>query len=127
MRRSNPAWLDGASRAGHPRCEKQSGYWWVGLLFLHCERQAIGLCLDGHLSARFGGHDFSSLPPDHRLTRDDFADLTLLEASRSRVIGYVQTTLRDGLTLRQLLKRLAGARGHLAIAGTLEQVAAVAA
>jgi alkanesulfonate monooxygenase SsuD/methylene tetrahydromethanopterin reductase-like flavin-dependent oxidoreductase (luciferase family) len=38
-------------------------------------------------------------------------------------MGYVETTLRDGLTLRQLLKRLAGARGHLAIAGTPEQVA----
>ena len=75
------------------------------------------------LSARFGGHDFSHLPLDRRLTRDDFPDPTLVEASRSRVIGYVETTLRDGLTLRQLLKRLAGARGHLAIAGTPEQVA----
>ena len=75
------------------------------------------------LSARFGGHDFSHLPLDRRLTRDDFPDPTLVEASKSRVIGYVETTLRDGLTLRQLLKRLAGARGHLAIAGTPEQVA----
>lgn len=77
----------------------------------------------GRLSARFGGHDFSSLPLDRRLTRDDFPDPALVEASRSRAIGYVETTLRDGLTLRQLLKRLAGARGHLAIAGTPEQVA----
>ena len=75
------------------------------------------------LSARFGGHDFRHLPLDRRLTRDDFPDPTLVEASKSRVIGYVETTLRDGLTLRQLLKRLAGARGHLAIAGTPEQVA----
>ncbi|TYK72196.1 LLM class flavin-dependent oxidoreductase [Comamonas sp. Z3] len=77
----------------------------------------------GRLSARFGGHDFSGLPLDRRLTRDDFPDPTLVEASKSRAIGYVETTLRDGLTLRQLLKRLAGARGHLAIAGTPEQVA----
>lgn len=75
------------------------------------------------LSARFGGHDFSSLPLDRKLTRDDFPDPNLVEASKSRAIGYVDTTLRDGLTLRQLLKRLAGARGHLAIAGTPEQVA----
>ena len=75
------------------------------------------------LSARFGGHDFSSLPLDRKLTRDDFPDPNLVEASKSRAIGYVETTLRDGLTLRQLLKRLAGARGHLAIAGTPEQVA----
>lgn len=77
----------------------------------------------GRLSARFGGHDFSSLPLNRRLTRDDFPDPALVEASRSRAMGYVETTLRDGLTLRQLLKRLAGARGHLAIAGTPEQVA----
>lgn len=77
----------------------------------------------GRLSARFGGHDFSGLPLDRRLTRDDFPDPALVEASRSRAMGYVETTLRDGLTLRQLLRRLAGARGHLAIAGTPEQVA----
>ena len=77
----------------------------------------------GRLSARFGGHDFSSLPLDRRLTRDDFPDPALVEASKSRAIGYVETALRDGLTLRQLLKRLAGARGHLAMAGTPEQVA----
>ncbi|WP_043005355.1 LLM class flavin-dependent oxidoreductase [Comamonas testosteroni] len=77
----------------------------------------------GRLSARFGGHDFSGLPLDRRLTRDDFPDPALVEASKSRAIGYVETTLRDALTLRQLLKRLAGARGHLAIAGTPEQVA----
>lgn len=75
------------------------------------------------LSARFGGHDFSALPLDRPLTRGDFPDPNLVEASKSRAIGYVDTTLRDGLTLRQLLKRLAGARGHLAIAGTPEQVA----
>jgi FMN-dependent oxidoreductase (nitrilotriacetate monooxygenase family) len=75
------------------------------------------------LSARFGGHDFSAVPLDRRLTRGDFPDPQQVEASRSRVTGYVETSLRDGLTLRQLLKRLAGARGHLAVAGTPEQVA----
>lgn len=75
------------------------------------------------LSARFGGHDFSALPLDRKLSADDFPDPTAVQASRSRAVGYVETTLREGLTLRQLLKRLAGARGHLAIAGTPEQVA----
>lgn len=75
------------------------------------------------LSARFGGHDFSALPLDRKLTADDFPDPALVQASRSRAVGYVETTLREGLTLRQLLKRLAGARGHLAVAGTPEQVA----
>lgn len=77
----------------------------------------------GRLSARFGGHDFSAVPLDKKLTRDDFPDPNLVEASKSRVIGYVDTSLREGLSLRQLLKRLAGARGHLAVAGTPEQVA----
>ena len=77
----------------------------------------------GRLSARFGGHDFSGVPLDRKLTRHDFPDPNLVEASRSRVIGYVDTSLREGLSLRQLLKRLAGARGHLAVAGTPEQVA----
>lgn len=77
----------------------------------------------GRLSARFGGYDFRGLPLDRQLTRDDFPDPNRVEASKSRVIGYVETTLRDKLTLRQLLKRLAGARGHLALAGTPEQVA----
>ena len=75
------------------------------------------------LSARFGGHDFSTLPLDRPLTRGDFPDPNQVQASKSRAVGYVETTLREGLTLRQLLQRLAGARGHLAIAGTPEQVA----
>jgi len=77
----------------------------------------------GRLSARFGGHDFSGVPLDRKLRRDDFPDPHLVEASKSRAVGYVDTSLREGLTLRQLLKRLAGARGHLAVAGTPEQVA----
>ena len=77
----------------------------------------------GRLSARFGGHDFSCLPLDQKLTRGDFPDPNRVEASKSRAIGYVETSVREGLTLRQLLKRLASARGHLAVAGTPEQVA----
>ncbi|MET1114322.1 MAG: hypothetical protein ABWY08_05105 [Comamonas sp.] len=77
----------------------------------------------GRLSACFGGHDFSGVAPDRKPTRDDFPDPNLVEASKSRAVGYVETSLREGLTLRQLLKRLAGARGHLAVAGTPEQVA----
>jgi FMN-dependent oxidoreductase (nitrilotriacetate monooxygenase family) len=75
------------------------------------------------LSARFGGHDFSGIPLDRPLTQDDFPDPNAVEASRSRVIGYVEMTLREKLTLRQLLRKLAGARGHLAVAGTPEEIA----
>ena len=40
------------------------------------------------LSARFGGHDFSTLPLDRPLTRGDFPDPTQVQASKSRAIGY---------------------------------------
>ncbi|PWU71252.1 LLM class flavin-dependent oxidoreductase [Ochrobactrum sp. POC9] len=75
------------------------------------------------LSARFGGHDFSAVPLDRPLKAGDFPDPEAVQASKSRVIGYIEMSLREGLTLRQLLRKLAGARGHFATAGTPEQIA----
>lgn len=75
------------------------------------------------LSARFGGHDFSGVPLDRPLTQGDFPDPDRIDASKSRVQGYVQLALHERLTLRQLLRRLAGARGHLTATGTPEAVA----
>ncbi|MDL2401624.1 LLM class flavin-dependent oxidoreductase [Rhizobium mayense] len=75
------------------------------------------------LKARFGGHDFSQVPLDRPLTKEDFPDPNAVEASKSRVIGYVEMSLREKLTLRQLLRKLAGARGHVAVAGTPEEIA----
>jgi FMN-dependent oxidoreductase (nitrilotriacetate monooxygenase family) len=75
------------------------------------------------LSGRFGGYDFSHLPLDKVLSADDFPDPGKVEAARSRTEIIVGTVRREKLTLRQLLARLAGARGHLTIAGTPEQVA----
>ena len=75
------------------------------------------------LSNRFGGHDFSHLDLDRVLSPDDFPDPATVEAARSRaevIVGFVR---RQKPTLRQLLASLAGARGHLTIAGTPEQVA----
>lgn len=80
----------------------------------------IGL---GRLSARFGGHDFTSVPLDRRLTTADFPDPTAVEASRSRAMGIARTAISEQLTMRQLLQKLAGARGHLAVAGTPERIA----
>lgn len=80
----------------------------------------IGLA---RLSARFGGHDFSAVPLDRPLTLGDFPDPGEVNASKSRATGYVEVSLREGLTLRQLLQRLAGARGHFAVAGPPEKVA----
>jgi FMN-dependent oxidoreductase (nitrilotriacetate monooxygenase family) len=75
------------------------------------------------LSARCGGHDFSAVPLDRPLRRDDFPDPATVEASRSRVTGYIDTALGERLTLRQLLRKLASARGHFTLAGTPEQIA----
>ena len=77
----------------------------------------------GRLSGRFGGHDFSDLPLDRALTPADFPDPSTVQAARSRtevILGFVR---REKPTLRQLLAKLAGARGHFVIAGTPEMIA----
>jgi len=75
------------------------------------------------LSGRFGGHDFSHLPLDVPLTPEDFPDPATVEAARSRTEVIVGLVRREGLTLRQLLSKLAGARGHFTFAGTPDQLA----
>ncbi len=75
------------------------------------------------LSSRFGGHDFSHLQLDEPLTLDDFPDPATVEASRSRAEMVTGLVRSESVTLRQLLVRLASARGHFTIAGTPEQVA----
>jgi FMN-dependent oxidoreductase (nitrilotriacetate monooxygenase family) len=75
------------------------------------------------LSSRFGGHDFSHLPLDEPLSVEDFPDPRTIEAARSRtevIVGFVR---QERPTLRQLLAKLAGARGHFTFEGTPEQVA----
>ncbi len=75
------------------------------------------------LSSRFGGHDFTHLPMDKTLSPEDFPDPDTVEAARSRteiIIGFVRN---EKPTMRQLLSKLAGARGHFTFAGTPEQVA----
>lgn len=75
------------------------------------------------LSARFGGHDFSAVPLDRPLRSGDFPDPAAVEASKSRAMGIADTALSQGLSMRQLLQKLAGARGHLAVAGPPERIA----
>ena len=77
----------------------------------------------GRLSGRFGGYDFSHLPLDRPLTPSDFPDPKTVEAARSRTEVIVGMVARENPTLRQLLAKLAGARGHFTLAGTPEQVA----
>ena len=75
------------------------------------------------LSGRFGGHDFSHLPLDRKLTAADFPDPASVQAARSRTEVIIGLVLREGMTLRQLLRYLAGARGHFVTLGTPEKIA----
>ena len=75
------------------------------------------------LSARFGGTDFSHLPLDTPLSPDDFPDPSTVEAARSRTEVILGVVRNERPTMRQLLSKLAGARGHYVVAGTPEQIA----
>ena len=75
------------------------------------------------LSLRFGGYDFSQLPLDTPLSQADLPDPSKNEASRSRTESIVDLVARERPTLRQLLARLAGARGHFTTAGSPEKIA----
>src|SRR5690606_20143062 len=60
---------------------------------------------------------------DKPLRLEDFPAPDAHEAARSRTEVIVGLVRREQPTLRQLLARLAGARGHFTFAGTPEQVA----
>jgi hypothetical protein len=63
------------------------------------------------------------LPLDRPLTPDDFPSPASVQAARSRTEVILGLVRREQPTLRQLLAKLAGARGHFIFAGTPEQVA----
>jgi FMN-dependent oxidoreductase (nitrilotriacetate monooxygenase family) len=75
------------------------------------------------LSGRFGGHDFSNLKLDQPLSPEDFPDPATVQAARSRTEVIIGLVRREKPTLRQLLRYMAGARGHYVTAGTPEQIA----
>jgi FMN-dependent oxidoreductase (nitrilotriacetate monooxygenase family) len=75
------------------------------------------------MSGRFGGYDFSHLPLDRPLTLQDFPPPSSVEAARSRTEVITGMVAREQPTLRELLQKLAGARGHFTMAGTPDQVA----
>ena len=75
------------------------------------------------LSGRFGGYDFSKLPLDQTLSPDDFPDPETVEAARSRTEVIIGVVRNERPTMRQLLSKLAGARGHFTFTGTPDQCA----
>ena len=82
--------------------------------------QAVGL---KRLSGTFGGVDLSHMDLDVPLTPEDFPDPGTLQGSVSRPNLIVDLIRNQRPTLRELLFKLSGARGHYTFAGTPEQVA----
>jgi FMN-dependent oxidoreductase (nitrilotriacetate monooxygenase family) len=70
------------------------------------------------LSFLLGGVDLSRVDPDGPLP-----PLPETNSGRSRQRLVVETARRDGLSIRQLYQRLAGARGHLIVIGTPADIA----
>ncbi|MBG92540.1 MAG: LLM class flavin-dependent oxidoreductase [Chloroflexi bacterium] len=75
------------------------------------------------LSVAFGGIDLSHIDLDRTLVPDDFPDPETLQGGVSRPKLIVDLIRNEQPTLRQLLSKLSGARGHYTFAGTAEQVA----
>jgi N-acetyl-S-(2-succino)cysteine monooxygenase len=76
-----------------------------------------------HLSARFDGVDLSSFPLDGPVPLHALPKPQSVEGAQSRSEAIVNLVKRENLTLRQLLRRLAGGRGHRVLAGTPELIA----
>ena len=71
---------------------------------------------------RLAGVDLSHLPLDAPVPQD-LLDDDGVESSKSRRALVADIVRRERPTLRTLLQRLAGARGHRVVAGTPEQIA----
>ena len=69
------------------------------------------------------GIDFSDHPLDAPISPEAFEGIESYEGHKSRSSLIRTLSGRESLTLRQLLYRLAGARGHQTLVGTPEQVA----
>jgi FMN-dependent oxidoreductase (nitrilotriacetate monooxygenase family) len=67
------------------------------------------------------GTDVTGLPLDGPLP--ELPDERDINGNRSRFTLVAELARREGLTLRQLIARLGGGRGHRVVAGTAEQIA----
>nr|WP_246518660.1 LLM class flavin-dependent oxidoreductase [Ancylobacter lacus] len=76
-----------------------------------------------HLSQRFDGFDFSGFPLDEEIPLDAFPRPETVQGAQSRSQVILTLVERERPTLRQLLRRLAGGRGHKVLAGTPKAVA----
>ncbi|GAB4070908.1 LLM class flavin-dependent oxidoreductase [Ancylobacter sonchi] len=72
---------------------------------------------------QFSGVDLSSYPLDAPVPLEAFPDAETVETHRSRTALVIELAKREKLTIRQLLHRLAGARGHQTFVGSTDQLA----
>ncbi len=72
---------------------------------------------------QLGDIDLTQFPLDGPVPFHLLPKETEVQGNRSRFALIVELARREELTIRQLLRRLAGARGHFTFAGTPEQVA----
>jgi FMN-dependent oxidoreductase (nitrilotriacetate monooxygenase family) len=75
------------------------------------------------LSSVFGGFDLASYPLDGPVPGDLILGTAMSSGWRSRSELMIDLARRQGLTIRQLAYRHAGAHGHYVFAGAPEQVA----
>jgi FMN-dependent oxidoreductase (nitrilotriacetate monooxygenase family) len=76
-----------------------------------------------HLSQRFDGFDFSVFALDERIPIEAFPKPETVQGAQSRSQVILNIVERERPTLRQLLRRLAGGRGHKVLAGTPDTIA----
>lgn len=76
-----------------------------------------------HLSARFGGADLSHLALDEPLSVDDLPSAAGVQGAQSRAVLIAEYVAAHRPTLRELLDKLAGGRGHCVVVGSPERVA----
>ncbi|GAA3867755.1 LLM class flavin-dependent oxidoreductase [Saccharothrix violaceirubra] len=74
-----------------------------------------------HQLSELIGFDLTDHPLDERLP--PFPPVTRINGAKSRFELVRDLSERDGLTLRQLLRRLGGGRGHQVVTGTPEAIA----
>jgi FMN-dependent oxidoreductase (nitrilotriacetate monooxygenase family) len=72
---------------------------------------------------QFGGLDLTGFAPDEPIPFHRLPDASYVQGPRSRFALILEMARRDDLTVRQLLRRLAGARGHFTFVGTPDQLA----
>ncbi len=76
-----------------------------------------------HLSRRLDGFDLHGYPLDGPLPDEVLAGSTEIQGAQSRAGLIVDLARKENLSIRQILQRLAGARGHNVFTGTPEQAA----